>query len=113
MSELILALAVCWFISIQLFNGHIFIDGAIERIELYNESCLSIDPDCSIDRNEKVQLEKNPSHTLNLMLHLLGVTPPIESRLITINRPTQALNTKYTNLPLWEFATHIFHPPIV
>lgn len=103
---------LCTLIVMRIVSGQIFIDSSIERIEIESGHCLSIDLQCSASATKhQVDLGDNPSHPLNLSLHLLGnLAVPTDT--LAPYLPTQSeLHATLKNLPLWAFPAAIFHPP--
>lgn len=69
--SIVIFLIFC-FIAIRVNAGHIYIASSIERVEISSGTCLSIDSNCSINKNHQIDLGNNADNKLNLTYHLLG-----------------------------------------
>jgi hypothetical protein len=107
--SIVIFLILC-FIAIRVSAGHIYIASSIERVEISSGTCLSIDSNCSINKNNQIDLGDNPSINLNLTYHLLGNLINTET-LLTDNAPHIA-PPAFDKTPLLSpFQADIFHPP--
>jgi hypothetical protein len=108
--KLIVIFLILCFIAIRVSSGHIFIASSIERVEISSGTCLSIDSNCSINKNNQIDLGGNPTSKLNLAYHLLGNLINAET-LLPDNTPHQA-SPAFDKSPLQSlFQADIFHPP--
>jgi hypothetical protein len=64
-------------VLIKLMAGFVFIDSAVERVELYTQTCMTTDLNCQQIAPGQIQLEEDTSHELQLMMHLLGTVEDI------------------------------------
>ena len=107
--SIVIILLFC-FIAIRVSAAHIYIASSIERVEISSGTCLSIDSNCSINKNNQIELGDNPISKLNLTYHLLGNLISTEA-LITDHAPRLA-SPAFDKTPLlWLFQADIFHPP--
>jgi hypothetical protein len=107
--SIVIFLIFC-FIAIRVSAGHIYIANSIERVEISSGTCLSIDSNCSINKNNQIDLGDNPNIKLNLTYHLLGDLINTET-LLTDNAPHLTPLAFNNTLLLSLFLADIFHPP--
>lgn len=106
-----LLLLVCFVFAVRALSGQTYISSAIEHAEVYSGTCLAIDPHCFINEHQQVELEDDPSSTLNLSFHLLSSAALALTGLLIIVPLTHALHGHALSLLLRVFPTSIFHPP--
>jgi hypothetical protein len=107
--SIVIFLILC-FIAIRVSSGHIFIVNSIERVEISSGTCLSIDSNCSINKNNQIYLGDHPTSKLNLTYHLLGNLINTET-LLPDNTPHQT-SPAFDKTSLQSlFQADIFHPP--
>lgn len=105
-----LTLLLFLFVGIRLLSPQTHILSAIERVEIYTQTCSSLDPDCIQLSPTKITLEEDASHELNLMYHLLADIP---KEFTLINTDT-AFAVQIPTEPVIHpaiFSINIFHPP--
>lgn len=107
----IVLLTVCFLIAIRLFAGQTFVQGAIERAEIYSGTCLAQDPECSLTNQRTVKLEGEISSALNLFLHLLSTTLDEVPVITDSLKSTHIFNAVEQTMLFWVLQTLIFHPP--
>jgi hypothetical protein len=98
----------CALVATPLLSGAQFVDSGLERAQFYAGTCLSIDPQCSVN-DSGVNLGESPSHVLNLALHLSGLLPMHSAVEPSSAHAPQV--AKVALLPQWLFASRIDHPP--
>ena len=107
--SIVIFLIFC-FIAIRISAGHIYIDSSIERVEIYSGTCLSIDSNCSINKNNQIDLGDNPNSKLNLTYHLLGNL--INTKALLTDNATHLAPPIFDKTRLQSlFQADIFHPP--
>ena len=110
--KLIVLLIIICVTAIRLFAPQDYILSAIERAEIYSGTCISLDPECSLTAENKVDLGDAPTSALNLFLHLISVTANEEdTAAVPLVDLVHILNAVVISLPMWVFRTHIFRPP--
>jgi type 1 fimbria pilin len=108
--KLIVIFLILCFIAIRVSAGHVFIVSSIERVEISSGTCLFIDSNCSINKNNQIDLGDNPTSKLNLTYHLLGNLINTET-LLNDNAP-HLVSPAFDKTPLQSlFQADIFHPP--
>lgn len=104
--SVLLLIIIC--LMIRVFAGQTYVEAAIERVELYTKTCVSVDPECSFHHEKAVlDLGDSPSHELNLSLHLLGIGGPV----LTMPELPKLFNPLLVHRSLLIRPVSIFHPP--
>ncbi len=109
-NKLLLIVFLLFTIAIRIAASQTHILAAIERVEIYTQQCLALDPNCVQIDESTIALEEDASHELNLMHHLLGNVPPFE-KLFT---PTTFPHHFIPSIIAWHWhllPAAIFHPP--
>jgi hypothetical protein len=107
--SIVIFLIFC-FIAIRVSAGHIYIASSIERVEIYSGTCLSIDSNCSINKNNQIDLGNNPDSKLNLTYHLLGNL--INTKALLADNASRLAPPSFDKTPpLSFFQADIFRPP--
>lgn len=108
--RLVLAL-VCFVVAVRVFSGPLFIAAAVEHAEIYSGVCLAADPHCFVNAHHQVQLEDEPSNTLNLYFHLIGSPAAALASHLQFPQLPHALHAHSLSLLLQPRPNTIFHPP--
>lgn len=104
-------LTVCFLLTTHLTSGSQFVAAGLERAQAYADVCVSADPECSV-HDDRIHLGENPSHTLNLFLHLTGVLDQL--RVWSVMTPPHS-SAPVESPASWVprlMTSEIFHPPI-
>ena len=97
-------------IAIRIAAPQTHILSAIERVEIYTQTCSALDPDCVQVNDHQIALEEDASHELNLMHHLLGHVTDTQFHVI-FHDPVKSY-TPSKSFWHWDLlATNIYHPP--
>jgi hypothetical protein len=107
----IATLLIVFIMAIWVLAAQTYILTAIEKAETYSGTCMALDRDCSIGSDHRVHLEDHPSGELNLAYHLMGSLVAAPENPLGSLSLSDALLPYRSSLPLWIFATLIFHPP--
>ena len=102
---------VCFVMAVRVLSGPAFISAAIEHAELYSGVCLKLDPNCYVNEHKQIQLEEEPSNTLNLSFHLMGSLSVLLPGAWLVPSLSHALHARALSLLLRPFPNPIFHPP--
>jgi hypothetical protein len=104
-------LLVCFVFAVRVLSGQTFVSSAIEHAEIYSSTCLAADPHCYLNEHAQVQLEDEPSSTLNLSFHLLSSPAFTLTGILEFAPLPHALHGHALSLLLMTFPSSIFHPP--
>ena len=97
-------------IAIRIAAPQTHILSAIERVEIYTQTCSALDPDCVQVNDRQIALEEDASHELNLMHHLLGYVADMQPQILSGQTQKTFIPTK--SFWHWDLvATNIYHPP--
>ena len=100
-------LIITLLVLIRVSSGLVFINSAIERVEIYSHTCLKIDVNCQQITSDSIQLEDDASHELQLTLHLLGTIQATELNLVM---PLLVVNPLIAWLKTWHIEA-LYSPP--
>lgn len=102
---------ICFVLAVRVLSGPAYISAAVEHAQIYSGVCLSIDPNCHVNEHKQIQLEEEPSYTLNLSFHLLGSPATQAHTPLVFAQLSHTLHARALNLLLQLFPNAIFRPP--
>lgn len=97
-------------IAIRLAAPQTHILSAIERVEIFTQTCSALDPNCVQVSDHQIALEEDASHELNLMHHLLGYIS--QTQLHAIFSEPERIYIPSKSFWHWNlYTSNIYHPP--
>lgn len=106
-----LVLLTCFFLSTRLISGSVFIESAVEQVQLTIQKCWPIDRQCIDINAHSISLGDNPVSDLNITYHLLAVAEHLIAGLILPADSKQAPMPSNSLLRQQNAIEEIFHPP--